>query len=56
MKKELDHIDHKIITALTDNARISITELSSIVNLSRNAITYRMKRLCLLYTSDAADE
>ncbi|MDA8864738.1 Lrp/AsnC family transcriptional regulator [Gammaproteobacteria bacterium] len=45
MKKELDHIDHKIITALTDNARISITKLSSIVNLSRNAITYRMKRL-----------
>jgi len=45
MKKELDHIDHKIITALTDNARISITELSSIVNLSRNAITYRIKRL-----------
>jgi len=45
MKKELDHIDHKIITALTDNARISITKLSSIVNLSRNAITYRIKRL-----------
>ena len=45
MKKELDHIDHKIITALTDNARISITELSSIVNLSRNAVSYRIKKL-----------
>ena len=45
MKKELDHFDHKIIRALTDNARISITELSSIVNLSRNAISYRIKKL-----------
>ena len=45
MKKELDHFDHKIIRALTDNARISITELSSIVYLSRNAITYRIKKL-----------
>lgn len=45
MKKELDHFDHKIIRALTDNARISITELSSIVNLSRNAVRYRIKKL-----------
>jgi len=45
MKKELDHFDHKIIRALTDNARISITELSSIVHLSRNAIAYRLKKL-----------
>ena len=45
MKKQLDHFDHKIIRALTDNARISITELSSIVYLSRNAITYRIKKL-----------
>ena len=45
MKKELDHFDHKIIRALTDNARISITKLSSIVNLSRNAINYRIKKL-----------
>ena len=45
MKKELDHLDHKIIQALKDNARISITELSSIVNLSRNAVSYRIKKL-----------
>ena len=45
MKKELDHFDHRIIKALTDNARISITQLSSIVNLSRNAITYRIGKL-----------
>ena len=30
---------------MTDNARISITELSSIVNLSRNAVSYRIKKL-----------
>ena len=45
MKKNLDHFDHKIIQALTDNARISITELSFIVNLSRNAVSYRIKKL-----------
>ena len=45
MKKELDHFDHKIIRALTDDARISITKLSSIVHLSRNAISYRIKKL-----------
>ena len=45
MKKELDHLDHKIIQALKDNARISITELSSIVNLSRNAVSFRIKKL-----------
>ena len=45
MKKELDHFDHKIIRALTDDARISITKLSSIVNLSRNAVSYRIKKL-----------
>ena len=45
MKKKLDHFDHNIIQALTDNARISITELSSIVNLSRNAVSYRIKKL-----------
>ena len=45
MKKELDHFDHKIIRALTDDARISITKLSSIVHLSRNATSYRIKKL-----------
>ena len=49
MKKELDHLDHKIIQALKDNARISITELSSIVNLSRNAVSYRIKKLETIY-------
>ena len=41
----LDHFDHRIIKALTDNARTLTTELSPLVNLSRNAITYRIKKL-----------
>ena len=45
MKKDLDHFDHKIVRALTDNARISKTELSSVVHLSRNAINYRINKL-----------
>ncbi|MDE0761615.1 MAG: Lrp/AsnC family transcriptional regulator [Planktomarina sp.] len=45
MKIQLDNFDHKIIQALTDNARISITALSHLVNLSRNAVTNRMSKL-----------
>ncbi len=45
MQIQIDKFDRKIIEILTDNARISITELSSIVNLSRNAIAYRLKKL-----------
>jgi DNA-binding Lrp family transcriptional regulator len=45
MQIQIDKFDRKIIDILTDNARISITELSSIVNLSRNAVSYRIKKL-----------
>ena len=45
MQIQIDKFDRKIIEILTDNARISITELSSIVNLSRNAVSYRIKKL-----------
>jgi DNA-binding Lrp family transcriptional regulator len=45
MKIQLDNFDRKIIQALTDNARISITALSHLVNLSRNAVTNRMSKL-----------
>ena len=45
MKIQIDKFDHKIIEILTDNARISITELSSIINLSRNAVTNRINKL-----------
>lgn len=44
MKIQIDKFDRKIIEILTDNARISITELSSIVNLSRNAVSHRIKK------------
>jgi len=42
---ELDKIDEKIITALSVNARIHITELSKQLKLSRDIINYRMKKL-----------
>ena len=45
MQIQIDKFDRKIIEILTDNARISITELSSIVNLSRNAVSHRIRKL-----------
>ncbi len=45
MHSELDSIDKKIIQALTDNARIPVSDLSRLVNLSRNAVTHRIQRL-----------
>ena len=45
MKTQLDNFDHKIMQALTGNARISITDLSHHVNLSRNAVTNRISKL-----------
>ena len=45
MKIQIDKFDRKIIEILTDNARISITELSSIINLSRNAVSNRINKL-----------
>jgi DNA-binding Lrp family transcriptional regulator len=45
MQVALDEIDKKIIQALTDNARIPVSDLSRLVNLSRNAVTHRIQRL-----------
>lgn len=45
MHSELDTIDKKIIQALTDNARIPVSDLSRLVNLSRNAVAHRIQRL-----------
>lgn len=45
MHSELDNIDKKIIQALTQNARIPVSDLSRLVNLSRNAVTHRIQRL-----------
>ena len=45
MHSELDEVDKKIIQALTDNARMPVSDLSRLVNLSRNAVTHRIQRL-----------
>jgi len=42
---ELDQVDHKILDLLVDNARISITEMSGIIGLSKTPCTLRMQRL-----------
>src|SRR5690349_6079549 len=42
---ELDQIDGKILDLLVDNARISITEMSRIIGLSKTPCTIRMQRL-----------
>jgi Lrp/AsnC family leucine-responsive transcriptional regulator len=42
---ELDDFDNKIIQALISNARLSVSDLSRHVNLSRNAVTHRMNKL-----------
>ena len=45
MHSELDDVDKKILQALTDNARMPVSDLSRLVNLSRNAVTHRIQRL-----------
>lgn len=42
---ELDHIDHKILDVLAGNGRVSVTELSRLVGLSKTPCTLRMQRL-----------
>ncbi|WP_026476842.1 Lrp/AsnC family transcriptional regulator [Alkaliphilus transvaalensis] len=41
----MDEIDKKIIELLQENARISITELSKLINLSRPSIKERITKL-----------
>ncbi len=43
--KSLDRIDEQLLTALKANSRISHAELSSKINLSRNAVRVRIERL-----------
>ncbi|MCV3211028.1 Lrp/AsnC family transcriptional regulator [Mesorhizobium sp. YC-39] len=45
MKYLLDRTDEQILNELKNNARISHAELSSKVNLSRNAVRVRIERL-----------
>ncbi|ADZ92408.1 Lrp/AsnC family transcriptional regulator [Marinomonas mediterranea] len=42
---QLDKYDQKLIALLVEEARQSVTELSKRVNLSRSAVTERIKRL-----------
>ncbi|WZL73070.1 AsnC family transcriptional regulator [Clostridiaceae bacterium 35-E11] len=41
----MDEIDKKIVELLQDNARISITDISKIINLSRPSVSERITRL-----------
>ncbi len=41
----MDDIDMKLLDLLQDNSRISITELSKLVNLSRPSISARIKKM-----------
>jgi Lrp/AsnC family leucine-responsive transcriptional regulator len=41
----LDEIDRQILTALADNARVSVADLSRQVGLSAPSVSERMKRL-----------
>ncbi len=41
----MDKFDHQIIELLRQNARLSITEISEQVSLSRSAVTARIKKL-----------
>ncbi len=42
---ELDRIDHAILRELQKNARITVTELASLVGLSKTPCQVRMRRL-----------
>ncbi|EGQ8412511.1 Lrp/AsnC family transcriptional regulator [Vibrio parahaemolyticus] len=41
----MDKFDHKIIDILRHNARLSVTEIAEKVNLSRSAVTARIRKL-----------
>ncbi|TYL47283.1 Lrp/AsnC family transcriptional regulator [Marinomonas sp. IMCC 4694] len=40
-----DHYDQKILALLVDDARLSVSDISRQVNLSRSAVTERIKRM-----------
>ncbi len=42
---ELDEIDHKLVSALSVNARVPVTELTRELGLSKDIIHYRLKKL-----------
>lgn len=44
-KSSLDETDTRILTALDENARLSVSELARIVGMSSPSVTERMRRL-----------
>ena len=42
---KLDKRDYKILTTLAKNARIPLTKIAKMVNLSRDSVNYRIKRM-----------
>jgi len=44
-KINLDALDHKIISALGKNCRLSDSKISKMVSRSREVVSYRIKRL-----------
>jgi Lrp/AsnC family transcriptional regulator, leucine-responsive regulatory protein len=42
---KLDNFDQKIVALLVDDARLSISDMSRSINLSRSAVAERLKRL-----------
>ncbi|MBT3298295.1 AsnC family transcriptional regulator [archaeon] len=42
---KLDKKDKKILTVLANNSRLQISEISKVIELSRDNVTYRIKRL-----------
>ena len=45
IKSEIDHFDEKIVDALLENGRMSVTELSSRIGLSKTPCQMRLQRL-----------
>lgn len=45
MKRMLDRVDTKILSLLTENARLSHNDIAASVNLSRNAVRLRIERM-----------
>ena len=41
----MDHVDHEILTCLTNNARIKVSDISRKINLSVSAVIERIKKL-----------
>ena len=52
----LNEREIKILEKFYNKSELSIYELAKEFNVSERMIRYNIDRICLLYTSDAADE